>query len=250
MSSSVTPKTSTALGPTARSIISLILVIHLFSVAVCFFSVFEPAPLPQRLLGVLAPYLQAFNHDLDYAPYYLTRDRLDPEFLSQFREREYRIEALPVGADPNDAAAWFKVGGDRAGWTESYRRLQRLAYIPVVGQREEHQAEVIRNFAVFAERESGKEINRIRIRQHLPVPREFYEVDPDTDPEAPEFFRNSYEAIVVDGNVLPVVERREAAGAAGATGAATPDPSATTPATTTPMESSSTESSGAEGGTP
>jgi len=244
MSSSVKSELRPSIGPTVRSIVSLVLVIHLFSDAICFFSVFEPAPLPQRLLGVMAPYLQAFNHDLDYAPYYLTRDRLDPEFLAQFREREYRVEALPQGADNNDPNAWFQLGGDRAGWTESYRRLQRLAYIPVVGQREEDQAEVIRNFAVFAEQQSGAKVTRIRIRQHVPVPREYLEVEPDIDPDAPEFFRNTYEAIVVDGNVLPVVDRREAAGGASET---PPSSDSATPASPSPTTDSQ-GSADAQGG--
>ncbi|HAN96892.1 MAG TPA: hypothetical protein DCQ98_05405 [Planctomycetaceae bacterium] len=253
------PETSEpTLGSTSRSVISLLLVIHLFAIAITFFSVLEPAPLQQRLLGILAPYLQLMNFDLDYAPYYLTRDRLHPDFTNEFREREYRVEALPRGADPNDATQWFKVGADWTGSSESYRRIQRLAYIPVVAEREERQAEVAGNLARLAERLSGQPVGRIRILQHIPVPREYYEVGAEIDPNSAEWFRRSYEALVVDGAILPVVDQREAAGGSTTGGSntsggrATDAPSSPStpsePSGATPLLLPDLGSAGAEGG--
>ena len=87
-------------------------------------------------------------------------------------------------------------------------------------------------------------IDRIRIRQHIPIPRDYYEARLEVDPNAAEWFRRDYEALVVDGSILPVVERREAAGGdSGGSAAGTPaatGPETTGPATTGPATSAPT----------
>ena len=215
-----------------RSAISLFLVIHGFMIAVAFFSVAPPTPLQARLLGVLGIYLQTFNFDLDSAPYYLTSNVLEPtaESYQIFGEREYFVEALPKGASPQDDAAWFRVGDAVFDWSESSRRHQRVGALARIGDREEWQAELVLALAREARAESGNDVMRVRVRQHIPIPQELYANGVEVDPQAPVWFRTVYEAIVVNDKILPVVDDRETANATG--GATESGPSGpTTPAT-------------------
>ena len=199
------------LSPNVRSVISLILFMHLFCVGVCLFSVYSPSRAQQRLLGVLGPYTQFGNFDLDFAPYYLTRDMLTEETFDEFQEREYRVEALLEGGDPTNDQDWVKLGNEWMGFGESYRRLQRLAYIPVAATREERQSAIALNLARFAKDQQEKEVIRIRIRQHVPIPQIYVEESVEFDLNDPIWFRTSYEARIVGDSVLPVVSNNEAA---------------------------------------
>lgn len=245
MSSPAGKNQTPTLSQNVRSFISLWLVIHGFMIAVTFFSVYPPAAFQTRLLGVLSGYVQLLNFDLDLSPYYLTSDDLiaSPEGFQQFTEREYFVEALPKGETPDNAEAWFRVGDTSMRWTEQSRRIQRVGFSARAADLEEWQAELVTGLARLAESQSGEPINRIRVRQHVPVPQEVYTMNTEFDPQDPSWFRTVYEAIVVNGKILPVVDSRETAGAVGSGASAAPAtpapagnsvPSALSPSTETP----------------
>lgn len=205
------PTSSLNLSPQFRSLITLLLLMHLFCVFFCLFSVYAPSRFQQRLLGVLSPYTQSMNIDLDYAPYYLTRDTLLDETFNQFQEREYRAEVLPQGADPTESSSWIKIGDEWWGTGPSYRRLQRLAFLPVGSTSEERQSAIALNLARLGEKQTGQTVARVRIRQHVPLPQVYIEEDLPYDVNDEIWFKLAYQAIIVGDSVLPVVPEGEAA---------------------------------------
>lgn len=236
------PTETPTISQGTRSFISLWLVIHAFMIGVTFFSVYPPAAFQTRLLGVLSGYNQTLNFDLDLSPYFLTGDDLisTPEGFRDFSEREYFIEALPKGESADNSEAWIRVGDRSFRWTEHARRMQRLGFAAQAAGVEEWQAELVTGIARLAQAESGVEVNRIRVRQHVPVPQENYLSDQEFDPQDDVWFRTVYEVIVINGKILPVVDSRETAGALGqrpsGTGVtpATPVPATNSPATNPP----------------
>lgn len=204
------------LSPTAKSIISLVLCIHLFCLGVCLFSVEQPSPLLQRLLGILGPYTQLLNFDLDFVPYYLTRTPLLPESKQTYAEREYRWEYLPKGKDGTVPENWIWLGQNERRWSESYRRIQRLAFIPVSAGREEAHAVVAQGIARTIEKEAGLEVAKLRVRQHRPIPYDEFEPSaPQTD--GPENYVTFFEVTILRDrsgklSTLTTVSAAEAAG--------------------------------------
>ena len=200
-----------SLSPNLRSIISLLLFMHLFCVFFCIFSVYPPSRFQRRLLSVLAPYTQLTNIDLDNAPYYLTRETLLEETYDQFQEREYRAEVLPRGNDPSDPNGWIQLGSSWWGAGPAYQRLQQLAHLPVRTSLEERQSVIAVGLARLGEQETGRPIARLRIRQHVPVPQIYVEEDVPHNPNEEGWFKLAYEALIVGDSVLPIVPDSEAA---------------------------------------
>src|SRR5437773_12178420 len=58
-----------------RSVVSLLLSIHLFCVAVVLASNFRRSPLQSRLVSIFACYTQLLDFDPEYTPYYYTLGR-------------------------------------------------------------------------------------------------------------------------------------------------------------------------------
>ena len=199
------------LSSNLRSIISLLLFMHLFCVFFCIFSVYPPSRFQQRLLSVLTPYAQLTNIDLDNAPYYLTREILLEETFDQFREREYRAEVLPQGNDPSDPSGWIQLGSSWWATGPAYRRLQQLAQLPARTSLEERQSVIAMSLARLGEQETGRLIARLRIRQHVPVPQIYVEEGVPHNPNDEGWFKLAYEALIVGDSVLPIVPNAEAA---------------------------------------
>ena len=60
------------LSETTKSIVTLLLLIHLLCVFICLSANWSRSPLQTRLLQILAPYTQLLNIDLSFTPYHLT----------------------------------------------------------------------------------------------------------------------------------------------------------------------------------
>jgi hypothetical protein len=101
------------LSPSIRSLISLLLLLHLFVVAIALSSNFAPSQLQARLLSFFSPYAQRLNLDLNFTPYQLTHASLD--------DVDQRIEVLPVEAASDSKDQWVTTRrGSRMG--ERYKR--------------------------------------------------------------------------------------------------------------------------------
>src|SRR3954470_20829271 len=58
-----------------RSVVSLVLCIHLFCVATVLASNFRRSPLQARLVSIFAPYTKLLHFDPEFTPYYYTLGR-------------------------------------------------------------------------------------------------------------------------------------------------------------------------------
>lgn len=208
------------LGRAAQSTISVVLVIHLFCIAICFLSVLPTSDLGARLLSVFSPYLQFMHFDLDYTPIYLTRETLNNDTLGTYGEREFTIEYLPADGDETDPEAWVRVDEVISSWPGSRQRFARYATTSAFFVDDEGiVSRFVREVAKYLILQEKIDVAKVRIRQHRPVPRERYYVDisreiPDAD--ASIYFSTRYTAlVVVDENgvvdVLKDADRSETA---------------------------------------
>lgn len=199
------------LSPTVRSSISLALVVHLFCLFACAFSVIPPSEFHARLLGVLAPYVQLMNFDLDQTPYYLTMTPIDRDTKEFFSERSFRFEVLPKGADPAVNENWIIVKRGIRG-LPNFNRYGRLAATASLFSEQDDMvgaiaSDVVRYMAVQQDTEIGK----IRLRIHLPIPRADFVNEGETPVNVDDdtYYRPLYTAIVLmgpDGDVNLIKE--------------------------------------------
>jgi len=98
-SASSPPNSAASSGPSqgVRSIVSLVLFLHLFCVFVALSTVYAPSELSLSFLRILRPYTQLLNFDL-FVSYQLT--------IEAPVDVDHRIEVLPARKDENDALAW------------------------------------------------------------------------------------------------------------------------------------------------
>jgi hypothetical protein len=197
-----------ASGPSqrVRSVVSLILTLHLIVLAFALSSNYFRSPLQARVLQVLRPYAQLLNLELDFLPFHLTHAMAD--------DVDHRIEVLPAGADQEDDAAWL-VLPDR-GWRgcERYARYQRLARL--MGFLAEQDSSgagagmVARRVAENYVHQQGVEPARIRCRRHLLQSPEMVTggTAAQRDPNDPSYFREMYVAntLVSDTGTVDLVK--------------------------------------------
>ena len=216
-------------GDAFRSVVSLILVVHLFCVVVALGSNLAPSPLQERLVTVLAPYLQLVNLDLNYTPYYLTHETaLDTDHWievlpseakadaeAQLREADRPGAEVPTDADIEDDA-WLNLtdkglrGGDRR------HRYQRYAKImDIYADREDFSGTIAERAVLYASSRLGIDSIQIRCRRlELQTPEALRPgSNAPRDPFDPSYVRTAYDADVLrlpSGAIM--LNRREAAG--------------------------------------
>ncbi len=199
---------SAAAGPSdrTRSIITLLLVLHLIIVAVALSGNYLRSPLQARFLDVLRPYAQLLNFELDFLPYQLTH--------ATAADVDHRIEVLPEGADPDDADAWRGLPdrGFRGG--ERYHRYQRLArlmaFLAEQGASETAVSMIGRSVAENFVQQQDVRTDRIRCRRHMLQPAEAVRggTAEQRNPNDPSYFRTLYDAstIVDDSGRVDLVK--------------------------------------------
>ncbi|MCA9154207.1 MAG: hypothetical protein KDA38_05445 [Planctomycetales bacterium] len=185
----------------ARNVISLVVFIHLFFVALCLGANVARSEMHGRLINAFGFYVQSLNLNPDFTPYHLTHGTLD--------DVDHRIEVLPKDADPDDAEAWVKLpdGGYRA--CDSYKRYQRLAKtLALLADMEEQSGSIARDVGEHFVHERGLQPVRMRARRHtLQHWRTFLDGTPDSrDPDADMYLQTPYDADLIvtdDGVVFP-----------------------------------------------
>ena len=181
-------------GPSerTRSVVSLLLTLHLIVLAFALSGNFLRSPLQSRVLAVLRPYAQTLNFELDFLPYQLTH--------ATAADVDHRIEVLPADADPDQADAWRVLPdrGFRGG--ERYKRYQRLARL--MGYLADEDASgnglsmigrgVAENFVM----QRGIRTDRIRCRRHMLQDWESVQggTAQQRNPNDPSYFRVVYAA--------------------------------------------------------
>lgn len=184
----------------SQSVVSIVLAIHLFCISICIFSVLPTSDLGARLLTVFSPYLQFFHFDLNFMPYYLTRETLNSDTFELYGERDFIIEYLPQGADQSDANAWKRIGQqDLSGTPVRQRYLRYARSVAFYVEEDVAVSRFIRDVADYLVSERDVEPVLIRVVQHRPVPRQRYYASETRrpDPDAPEYYRTIYTARVI-----------------------------------------------------
>jgi hypothetical protein len=214
-------------APTVRTIVSLLLFIHLFCVVLSLTSNLVRSTLQSRVLRVLAPYTDLLNINLDFTPYYLTHG---PQITV-----DDRIELLPEGKDPQNPEDWLVLPdvGSKAG--ERYKRYQRLATLMAMRSQDDVVSTIASDVAQNTIVQSKVPLSKVRIRRHmLMYPRAYPPRDRRQPDNAfhPDLFQTSYTANVVfdeDLGKASVVKQTEAKGHSAPSADGTSTPSTATP---------------------
>lgn len=174
-----------------RSVVSLVLALHLFVLFFALSGNYFRSPLQARILGVLRPYAQLLNFELDFLPYQLTH--------AQISDVDHRIELLPAGSQADDDSAWLVLPdrGFRGG--ERYKRYQRLGRLLAFLAEENAGAGpslLARSVVENALHQGDVRPDQVRVRRHLlQSPDIFSGGTPEQrDPNAPTYFRVVYAA--------------------------------------------------------
>ncbi len=140
--------------------LSLALFMHLFVVGVMLASNWSVSTLQSRLLGLLRPYAQALNFDLNYTPFYLTHGTL--------ADVDHRLEYRAGLAD--EGTPWAVIGGGASPWGESAKRYDRWAKLMASyadQDLEQVPAEIARAAAEHVRSRTSTAPTQIRVRRHL-----------------------------------------------------------------------------------
>jgi hypothetical protein len=205
-------------------VLSLLIFIHLFCVFISLTSNVTASLLQARLLGVLRPYVQLMNFDLNFKPYHLTH--------ATVIDVDNRIEILPEGGDPDEAGDWIVLPGSGFRGGEAYQRQQRLARLLSIFAEQEND-----NFAAIVSEDVGRHFlaqgirpQQIRSRRHLLQTWDAVAglgTTAQANPDDPAYFQTAYTAnVLVDSAnnvaIIKVSGRRETAQPTGPSMEATP----------------------------
>ena len=186
-----------------RTVVSLLLFIHLFCVFVALCANYEPSGLQVRFLRVVRAYTQLLNFDLNQTPYQLTH--------AEAIDVDHRIEVLPADSDENDPTAWRRiVSGHPAG--ERYKRYERLGEIVDVSTElgiDRRVATLASSVGAYSLAQEKIRPKQIRFRRHSLVSLEAYSpqgTPEDRDPHSPRYFSVIYAANAVVDESTGTVE--------------------------------------------
>jgi hypothetical protein len=124
MSSPTKPSQPDDSSSALQSVISLVLFIHLFCVAVVLSSNFQRSTLQARLVSLFAPYTQLLHFDPDFTPYYFTLGRASDDDTWLAIDL-YADANLPVSEQP--VAKSVRLHDGTSAWLGGRRRAMQLA---------------------------------------------------------------------------------------------------------------------------
>lgn len=173
MASAKTAPSSEGEEPVSRSVISLLLFIHLFCVAVVLSSNFRRSRLQNDLVRIFAAYTQLLDFDPDFTPYYYTLGReLDED--TWLVVDLYASAEQPVTAQQMLKSVRLPEGG--TNWLGERRRYFRLAQIMAANAAPESEnddvtGEIARSVGsrVIREAKAGRAVVRCVRRSSQPL---------------------------------------------------------------------------------
>jgi hypothetical protein len=186
---------------TVRSIVSLLLFIHLFCVAVVLASNFRRSRLQADLVRVFAAYTQLLNFDPDLTPYYYTLGRPSDDDASLVIDL-YADADKPVAAQSPMGSVRLPDGG--SNWSEDRKRYFRLAKMMAISadqdtENDDISGEIARSVAARLMRENQARRAVVRCIRRSSQPLNLstlnpgYPADRPTDP--------AYDATVYEADV-------------------------------------------------
>lgn len=194
-------------GDVTRNVVSLLLFIHLFCVAVALWGNFQRSAIESRLLEVLAPYLRPFNFDPDFTRFYLVHSPQADD------DRFFEVEILPD--EESETAAPQQEGGTstdnriitlpESGIRGGLARRRYFALSHVMGfyanpdtENEMVTGEIAKAVGGAVLRKVGASRGVLRCRHHMSQPRDLDRLVAGfpPDPTAPQYAVTEYEADV------------------------------------------------------
>jgi hypothetical protein len=220
-----------------RSVVSLVLVIHLLCVGTVLASNFRRSLLQSRLVSIFAAYTRSLHFDPDFTPYYYTLGRVSDD------DTWLVIDLYPSADRPVDqqqAAGRMKLpdGGNR--WLENRRRAIQLSKL--LAERAESDSDVDQDVASelaravsrWAMHQTGNKRAVVRAIRRMSQPYDLAALNPGFPPERPTdpaYDMTVYEADawIDEDNQVQVLRRASRAEVAPRAGAATPPMGAPAP---------------------
>jgi len=212
MNQPTSPPDASPPGANVRGIVSLLILIHLFMVAVAMSGNLAPSRAQERLLGLFSPYLQPLNLKLSdvfsHKLYHYTGD--DPTSFDHFVEVEFQ-------GGSRDGEVIRLPDGQWRG-TPNRNRVQALTHM-LGFYAENQQDELLGRFVQaigshYLAGNAGAEVI-VRVRRHLPVPVSSTEasLQQPLDPDAEVYFQTLYQARVwLDANGQSNLVKLDASG--------------------------------------
>jgi hypothetical protein len=185
-----------------RSVVSLLIVIHLLCVGVVLASNFRRSPLQVRLVSIFAPYTKLLHFDPEFTPYYYTlgRPNDDDAWISVDL---YASSDQPV--DQQAIASRVKLPEGGSNWLEERRRGIHLAKL--LAERGESEAdddlevasEIAKAVGQWAMRKSGNKRAVVRGVRRMSQPYTLAALNPGFPAERPT--DPAYDATVYEADV-------------------------------------------------
>ncbi len=210
------PRAGRTCPPGVQQVVSLVLVVHLFCVAVALSSYTQRSALQDRLLDLLAPYTRTLDLAPTVAPYHYTQ-----------------YDALTGDADLDDEI-YIEIdienaGGEREvvrldqlgfGFPDAHKRFSAYAremafYANETGAGDTELGEFAKSVARYALGKLGTDVGVLRLKRQISQPRALVNLREGfpQDPLAPEYERVLYEAdILLADDGEPQVIKREGRG--------------------------------------
>jgi len=170
-----------------RSIVSLVLCIHLFCVAVVLASNFRHSPLQSRLVSIFAPYTKLLDFDPEFTPYYYTLGRNSDDDT-------WLVIDLYPSADQSvtqqQIAQTMRVPEAGSNWLDERRRGFQLAKLLAARADPEAEddnitGEIARSVGGWAMRQSGNKRAVVRCMRRMSQPFDLATLNPGFPPDRP-----------------------------------------------------------------
>jgi hypothetical protein len=170
-----------------RSVLSILIFVHLFCVAVVLSSNLRRSALQNRLVSIFAAYTQLLDFDPDFTPYYYTFGR-DVDGDARLVVDLYADADLPVTAQPLMKTVTLPDGG--TNWLGDRRRYFALGRVVALNSQPENEndeltGEVARAVGARVMRENGAKRSVVRCIQRLTQPLDLSTLNPGFPPDNP-----------------------------------------------------------------
>lgn len=226
---SAAPTKTPPVDPTLRSVLSLLIFLHLCCVAVVLASNFRRSQLQSELVGIFAAYTQLLDFDPQFTPYYYTFGRpIDDDtafVIDLYAHGDQRAADQPLVKSvrlPEGGSNWF---GDRQRYIQLAKLLAQFA--DPENESDDITSEIAKSVGARIMHETGTQRAVLRCIRRESQPPPLIPLNagfPENAPADPAYDRLAYEADVwldEDGGVL-VQKRSSAAEVAPRQGSARP----------------------------
>jgi hypothetical protein len=159
-------------GAVTRSVISLLLCIHLFCVAVVLGSNFRRSPLQGRLVAVFSAYTKLLHFDPEFTPYYYTLGRTSDD------DTWLTIDLYPSADQPvaqQESVKTVRLPEGGSNWLENRARAFHLAKLLAMNaepgaENDDLTGEIARSVGGWAMRTTGNQRAVVRCIRRMSQP--------------------------------------------------------------------------------